>query len=236
MKNSLLSQQPNSAHCSSVAARWLRRLLSLAAALSIIFFAWSGDCPRRSVEMSQRSLPPLPPAKDRNLPSDAFSKAVQFLQRHRSQFSNSRFITIIDYTKPSTSRRLFLIDMESGEVQRFLVSHGKNSGWLYARRFSNRPESHESPLGFFRTGREYHGAHGLSLELYGLQNGVNDNTACRKIVMHGARYAGAGAIVANRWRLGRSLGCPAIPLEAAETVIGRIKGGSLLYIYTAGES
>jgi len=154
-------------------------------------------------------------------------------------FDNRRFITIIDYTKPSTSRRLFLIDMESAEVQRFPVSHGKNSGLLYARRFSNRPESHESPLGFFRTGRKYYGSHGPALELVGLEKGVNDNTACRGIVMHGAHYADWGAIAANRayygfGRLGRSLGCPAIPMEAAEAVIDRIEGGSLLYIYGEG--
>jgi hypothetical protein len=125
--------------------------------------------------------------------------------------------------------------MESGEVQRFPVSHGKNSGWLYATRFSNRPESYESPIGFFRTGRKYYGGHGPSLELNGLQKGINDNTVCRGIVMHGAHYAGLGAVAANRpygpGRLGRSLGCPAIPMEVAENVIDRIKGGSLLYVY-----
>ncbi len=214
-----------------ITAHWLRRLLSLAVALCIIFFPWSGDWPFQTVRTLLRPLPPRPPARDGSLPYDALSNAVQFLRAHRSQFSNRRFITIIDYTKPSTSRRLFLIDMESGEVQRFLVSHGKNSGWLYARRFSNRPESYESPVGFFRTGREYYGGHGPSLELHGLQTGVNDNTTCRGIVIHGARYAGWGALAANRWRLGRSLGCPAIPMEVAEAVIDRIKGGSLLYIY-----
>jgi hypothetical protein len=192
------------------------------------------------VATSLRSLPPRPPARDWNLPRDAFNNAVQFLKEHRSEFGNRRFITIIDYTKPSTSRRLFLIDMESGEVQRFLVSHGKNSGWLYAKRFSNQPESNESPFGFFRTGREYFGSHGPSLELYGLQKGINDNTACRRIVIHGAYYAGWEAVAANgargMARLGRSLGCPAIPMEAAETVIDRIKEGSLLYIYTNRES
>jgi hypothetical protein len=213
----------------------LCRLLSLAAAVFIILSPWPGDWPFRSVGTPLRPLPSRPPAKQGNLPYDAFRKAVEFLKAHRSQFSNRRFITIIDYTKPSTSRRLFLINMESGEVQRFLVSHGKNSGWLYATRFSNRPESYESPLGFFRTGRKYYGGHGPSLELCGLQKGINDNSICRGIVMHGAHYAGWGAVAANRvygmGRLGRSLGCPAIPMEVAENVIDRIKGGSLLYMH-----
>jgi len=214
--------------------RTICRLLSLAAAVFIILSPWP-DWPYRSVRTLLRPLPPRPPARQGNLPCDAFNKAVQFLWAHRSQFSNRRFITIIDYTKPSTSRRLFLINMESGEVQRFLVSHGRNSGRLYATRFSNRPESYESPLGFFLTGRKYYGGHGPSLELYGLQRGINDNTACRGIVMHGAHYAGWGAVAANSayglGRLGRSLGCPAIPMEVAENVIEKIKGGSLLYMY-----
>jgi hypothetical protein len=157
------------------------------------------------------------------------------LADNRHLFKNKRYITVIDYTKPSTSRRLFLIDFQTGEVQKFLVSHGKNSGWLYATRFSNRPGSFESPLGFFRTGNKYHGSHGPCLELQGLQKGLNDNSGNRGIVMHGAHYAGPQAIATNHacgsGRLGRSLGCPSIPMEAAESVIDKIKGGSLLYIF-----
>ena len=162
------------------------------------------------------------------------------MKANRSKFSNRRYMTIIDYTQPSTNRRLFLIDLESGRVQRFLVSHGKNSGRLYARRFSNRPESFQSPLGFFRTGRKYYGSHGPAVELFGLQKGINDNTECRGIVIHGAYYAGWRAIGINRafglGMLGRSLGCPAIPMEVAEKVIDRIKDGSLLYIYAKPEA
>ncbi len=53
--------------------------------------------------------------------------------------------------------------------------------------------------------------------------------------MHGASYASPWAVAANgahgSARLGRSLGCPAIPMEIAEYVIDKIKGGSLLYIH-----
>jgi hypothetical protein len=211
------------------------RLLTLAAAVFIILYPWPGDWPYRFSRTILRPLPLRPPARDGNLPYEAYLKAVQYLRANRSQFSNRRFITIIDYTKPSTSRRLFLIDMESGEMQRFLVAHGKNSGWLYATRFSNQPESYQTPAGFFRTAGKYFGSHGPCLELHGLQKGINDNACSRGIVMHGAKYAGPGAIAANRYRLGRSLGCPALPMEVAEYVIDKIKGGSLLYIYTKGE-
>lgn len=214
------------------AAGWL---LSLAAAAFIILAPWPGNWQFPSSKTILRPLPPRPPSKDGHLPYEACRIAVQFLAENRHLFKNTNFITVIDYTKPSTSRRLFLINLNTGEVQRFLVSHGKNSGWLYATRFSNRPGSFQSPLGFFRTGSKYHGSHGPCLELQGLQKGVNDNAGSRGIVMHGANYAGREAIAANHVcgsaRLGRSLGCPAVPMEAAEDVIDKIKGGSLLYIH-----
>jgi hypothetical protein len=162
---------------------------------------------------------------------------VRYLKVHWDQFANRRFITIIDYTQPSTSKRLFLIDLAKGNVTRLLVSHGKNSGKLYATRFSNRPDSFETPKGFFVTGAEYYGPHGPSMVLYGLQKGINDNSYYRKIVMHGAYYVSTKAIELNLHlhgmaRLGLSEGCPAIPMQSAETVIDKIKDGSLLYMYT----
>jgi hypothetical protein len=129
-----------------------------------------------------------------------------------------------------------LIDMETGRIEKFLVSHGRNSGWAYATSFSNRPESFESCRGFFVTGRRYSGKHGIALQLYGLEKGLNDNALKRGIVIHGSNYVSMRSVMLNRGRLGRSLGCPAIPTEAAESVINRIKGGSLVYIYTGNNS
>jgi len=103
--------------------------------------------------------------------------------------------------------------MKTGRVEKFLVSHGKNSGWAYATAFSNRPKSLQSCRGFFITGRKYSGKHGTALQLYGLEKGVNDNALRRGIVMHGANYVSARSVMLNRGRLGRSLGCPAIPIQ-----------------------
>lgn len=212
-------------------------LLSLAVAAFVVLAPWPDCFQFRFSRTILRPLPPRPPARDGQFPREAYSRALQFLAENGKKFHNRNFITIIDYTKPSTSRRLFLVDMRTGEVQRYLVSHGKNSGWLYATKFSNRPGSFESSPGFFRTGVKFCSVdHGPCLELHGLQKGINDNALNRGIIMHGAHYAGARAISVNgahgSTRLGRSLGCPAIPMEVAEHVIDRIKGGSLLYIYT----
>ena len=164
--------------------------------------------------------------------NDAFSNVLTHLHTYWPAIRNTRYLTIIDYSKPSNVKRMYLINMKTGRAEKFLVSHGKKSGWAYARAFSNRPKSFKSCRGFFVTGRKYCGKHGTALQLYGLEKGVNDNALRRGIVMHGADYVSMRSVMLNRGRLGRSLGCPAIPAEVAESVMDRIKGGSLVYIYT----
>jgi hypothetical protein len=68
------------------------------------------------------------------------------------------------------------------------VAHGKNSGTLFAKNFSNKNESNKSSLGFYITGNTYRGKHGESLKLTGMENGINDKAAQRAIVLHGANY------------------------------------------------
>ncbi|MEN6440300.1 MAG: murein L,D-transpeptidase catalytic domain family protein [Syntrophobacter sp.] len=167
--------------------------------------------------------------------NDAFSNVMVHLRSYRQVVRNTRYLTIIDYSKPSNVKRMYLIDMKTGKVERFLVSHGKNSGWVYATAFSNRPDSFQSCRGFFVTGQKYSGKHGTALQLHGLEKGINDNALRRGIVMHGSNYVSMRSVMMNKGRLGRSLGCPAIPAETAESVINRIKGGSLMYIH-AGRS
>lgn len=187
----------------------------------------------RCLEATFKPIPPPPPkpAADDILTSEAYRIALRYLDLHGTEFGNRRYITIIDYTKPSFKKRLFLIDSETGLVQKYFVSHSKNSGWAYATRFSNTPGSLQSSKGFFRTGNVYYGRLGPTLELHGLERGVNDNAFVRKIVMHGAWYSNPESIVINHWRLGWSQGCPALPREAAPEVISKIKDGSLLYIH-----
>src|SRR5690606_1715776 len=122
-------------------------------------------------------------------------------------------LTIIDFTLPSSQKRMWVIDMKENKVlYNTVVSHGKNSGKEYATRFSNRPESHQSSLGFYATAETYIGKHGLSLRLDGLEKGINDNARMRDIVIHGASYANESWVDAQGW-LGRSYGCPALPMN-----------------------
>lgn len=144
-------------------------------------------------------------------------------------------ITLIDFDKPSVTERLYIIDVNNGAVlQSALVAHGKGSGDVMANRFSNRPGSKTSSLGFYLTDATYSGKNGYSLVLKGLDHGINDKAERRSIVMHGAEYVSQEYI--NRFgRLGRSQGCPAISFDNCEQLIDTIKDGTCLFIYHTGK-
>ncbi|NDV46924.1 hypothetical protein D0T49_07670 [Paludibacter sp. 221] len=140
-------------------------------------------------------------------------------------------LTLIDFSKPSTEERLFVIDMKQKKVlYKTHVSHGKNSGGNYATSFSNKLGSNQSSLGFFLTEGTYQGKNGYSLVLCGLEKGINDRAKDRAIVVHGADYSNP-SFIKSAGRLGRSQGCPALPQAISKEVIDLIKGGSVLFIY-----
>lgn len=140
-------------------------------------------------------------------------------------------LTLIDYTRPSALRRLWVLDLERGQV-RFheLVTHGRGSGEAVSTRFSNVAGSHQSSLGLFRTAETYVGRHGYSLRLDGLEKGINDRARDRAIVIHGAEYA--TPVVARQFgRLGRSWGCPAVDPAVHRALIDTVRGGTAVFAY-----
>lgn len=161
---------------------------------------------------------------------EVFTLAMQGWQKLNKDLK-SKVITIIDFSLPSTEKRMWIIDPENQMVLlHSVVSHGRNSGNLMADKFSNQPESYQSSLGFYKTAETYQGKHGYSLRLDGLEKGFNDQARNRAIVIHGADYA-REEFAKSVGRLGRSLGCPALPTELSAKAIDFIKDGSLLFIY-----
>jgi len=151
------------------------------------------------------------------------------------EMANKKLLSIIDYSKPSTEKRFFVIDIENHKLlYNTLVAHGKKSGYLNATKFSNKYGSHKSSLGFFRTGNSYYGKRGYSLQLEGLEKGINDNARLRGIVIHGANYVDERFANGNGV-IGRSWGCPAVSKKLSKKIIKLLKGGSLLYIYADDE-
>ncbi|HCO66235.1 MAG TPA: hypothetical protein DIT04_00505, partial [Dysgonomonas sp.] len=67
--------------------------------------------------------------------------------------------------------------------------------------------------------------------LDGLEKGINDKARERAIVIHGADYSDPAKIGSSGGRLGRSLGCPALPPKLSRPIINTIKDGSVLFIY-----
>jgi hypothetical protein len=150
----------------------------------------------------------------------------------KMNLKNRDVITIIDLTKPSTEKRFFVIDLKSKKLlYDCYTAHGKNSGENYALAFSDKAGSLMSSQGFFITGETYIGKHGYSLKLDGVENGINSNAREREIVIHGADYV-SGDFIKMHGRLGRSWGCPALPVELAKNIIDKIKDGTGLFIYT----
>lgn len=128
-------------------------------------------------------------------------------------------LTLIDFSRPSTEKRLFVFDMKQHRLLfSSVVSHGKNSGGVYATSFSNEYGSYKSSLGFYLTETTYQGKNGYSLILNGLERGINDRARERAIVMHGAAYADP-SVVGKGGRLGRSFGCPAVPQKLTRPII-----------------
>lgn len=159
----------------------------------------------------------------------AFNEAItgyNKITQHKKEI-----LTLIDFSKPSTEERLYVIDLKHKKLLfKTHVAHGRNSGANYATSFSNKNGSYKSSLGFYLTGETYQGKNGYSLKLDGLEKGINDNARQRAIVIHGATYANPAASK-GLGRLGRSLGCPALPVKFTRPVIDKIKDGSVLFIY-----
>jgi len=149
-------------------------------------------------------------------------------------------LTIVDYELPSYEKRLWVFDMERGELMfEEWVAHGMGKpagagGDLEAaKRFSNEMGTRMSSLGLFVTAETYHGRHGYTLRLDGLEPGINDAARERLIVFHGAHYVSEEQ--ADNGRMGRSWGCPVVRPEISKQIIDAIKDGSIMWVYYPDE-
>lgn len=177
-------------------------------------------------------------ANSATMPSlEVFSKALHGFNHLKEQGKIKKdLLTVIDFSLSSNTKRLWIIDMASNKVlYNTLVAHGRNSGNEFANAFSNSASSYMSSLGFYATGEIYTGKHGASLRLDGLEKGINNNARARAVVMHAADYVSEAFIKAHS-RLGRSLGCPALPANLNKEVINLIQGKSCLFIYHPSQS
>ena len=162
-----------------------------------------------------------------NVSQKALAKTFYYYEQNRYKKHLSRdFIAIADYTKVSTQKRLYIINLHSGVVSRYFVAHGKKSGAKGGRvwRSSNVYGTNMTPYGFFKVGVK----EGLTvknrhryLPIEGLER-KNRNAKKREILLHTASYVA---------KQGRSNGCFAILPQDRWKVFPRLKS-ALLYSYT----
>jgi hypothetical protein len=154
-------------------------------------------------------------AEQQGLRFEVFQKAMTGYLNLRETghlAANQQHLTVVDFDLPSTEKRLWVLDLANNKIVfHTLVAHGHNSGENGANQFSNTNESNMSSLGFYVTGHEYEGKHGHSLRLQGVDY-VSEN------------------FIKQTGRLGRSLGCPALPLDQYAQIIDQVKGGSCLFL------
>jgi len=172
-------------------------------------------------------------AKTNDLKPSLLKLAIEaFHNAKRSGINtNKQILTVIDYSLPSTKKRLWVLDLNQEKIlYSSMVAHGKNSGENHTTNFSNRIGSLQTSLGLFLTEGTYFGRDGYSLYLKGLEKGFNDNAKTRTIVLHGAPYV-SKQFVAAAGRVGRSWGCPAVEKPLAEPIINTIKNGTMIFAF-----
>lgn len=139
-------------------------------------------------------------------------------------------MVVVDLAKPSRNHRLYIVNLKSGVVSAHLVAHGKGNDPGHtgrAIRFGDTPESNMTPLGAYAGAERYHGKHGLSLRLDGLDR-ANANARARAIVLHTEWYV-SSAMAREHGKLGRSNGCFVVSGEDLAAVLSALEGGGLLY-------
>ncbi|WP_436829394.1 murein L,D-transpeptidase catalytic domain family protein [Sphingomonas sp. DT-207] len=220
-----------------------RRAL-LRGALTVAGGALLSSCTSRTVEMAAAPIPVPPPvapipkapavATARPMPTgvrpELFKKAVAALDRHSFRVPSHDRIAIADFSRPSAEARFYVVNMGTGEVQSFLVSHGIGSdpghtGML--QHFSNDMGSEATSEGAFLTADYYVGKHGDSQRLLGLDP-TNNNAYDRAIVVHSAWYANP-EVVSQHGKLGRSQGCFAVGQRELARLFERLGPGRMIY-------
>lgn len=167
---------------------------------------------------------------EQGVPREPLDMTFRLFDFNVGRIPNTTYAVIIDHSLPSTVKRLYLMNFNTGFVERFYAAHGINSGVIQTRNLSNLPDSWKSSLGFyFAKGTYMSQKNGLSMYLDGIDRS-NNNARIRNIVLHGAKYVSDEFILQNG-RLGWSEGCPAVSLEALPYLVNLLQNGSIVFSY-----
>ncbi|NOT07878.1 MAG: murein L,D-transpeptidase catalytic domain family protein [Gemmatimonadales bacterium] len=203
------------------------RMLAPLLALSVAISASACAPPRAQLDAWPADIPPAP----EGMTTEAWVHArTAHTRATQDGLTSNPVLAVIDYSLPSSARRLWVVDLRTNDVlMNEFVAHGYGSGGTWATGFSNRHGSNQSSLGTFITLNTYSGIRGFSLRLKGLEPGVNDRALVRGIVIHGT--PNVNAVRAAAGNLGRSEGCPAVPVASARRLIRLLEGGAVVFVW-----
>jgi hypothetical protein len=208
--------------------------------LAALNLAWTPAPDRETLSAPDSSaasvapVAPLPPPEIIPLGMDA-EVWHHALAAHREVVeagkTSSPMVTVIDYSRPATEKRLWVVDVNTRVVlDSEYVAHGEGSGTaLEATRFSNRDGSHQSSLGTFIVGEMFFGVRGRSLPLHGLEKGINDNAYIRGLLIHGTPYVSEAR--ARNGTQGLTEGCAGVPAKSVKRLIKLIDIGSVVFVW-----
>jgi hypothetical protein len=163
------------------------------------------------------------------IPHAPLLRLLTYFEAHQETVTNKNYVTFVDFSLPTSERRMYVIDLRDGHGKKYLVAHGSGSdpemtGRPY--RFSNTEDSNMSSLGIYLTGivvpPEDSPKHANSMYLYGLES-TNDNAFTRHILLHGAWYVKPGMAPT-----GESQGCFVVEEHFLRRIDEQLQGGSLL--------
>jgi hypothetical protein len=158
------------------------------------------------------------------------ARARQELSRVGNQLWRRDKVGMVDFSRPSSEPRMFIVDIMQGSVKSYFVAHGRGSdpehdGFL--KTFSNESGSYATSRGAYMTLEWYKGKYGSSMRLAGLDRD-NNLAVDRAIVVHEAWYSSPEML--KKWgKLGRSEGCFAVAPGMNMEMNYHLGGGRLLF-------
>ncbi len=162
-------------------------------------------------------------------------RAMATFLSNQSQLPNQKYLTIIDFDKAASGKRMYIVNLQDGSIKSYKVAHGAGSGGIgaVADHFSNENGTHASSLGcaVATFSKKPNGSTLLKgdgkpkLMMHGLE-ASNSKMCSRAVFFHPAKYVAGG---------GRSHGCQAIRPEDKNEIYGKIDGGSLVCAYHDGK-
>jgi hypothetical protein len=163
--------------------------------------------------------------------TDLLSRALDAQKMHANETKDTGRLVVVDYSRHSKDERLFVVNLESGDVTAYRAAHGRGSDMDhdgYLDRFSDEPGSSASPEGALVIAEQYRGKHGLSLRLDGLDE-TGKSSRDRAIVIHAADYAEPD-FLSRFGKLGRSNGCIVFSKADLKRFLADVPKGTLMFV------